>query len=211
MTCAAKVCRWLTASVALAGVKVTLMAVVKVIVALADTLGLVLLRACTVTKPPAGRVCGAVYVAVSEAVGEFRINPTAALPPTAPLTSQVTVAFSAPVTAAWKACVAPSGTATAVGEIEMPITGMIEMETEVAFDGSACGVATICTVAGDGTTEGAVYIPLEEIVPHAAPEQPAPATLQEITRLGFELAAGVSVAAYVAVLPAVRRWPGHGQ
>ena len=71
----------------------------------------------------------------------------------------------------------------------------METETEVAFDGSACGVAMICTVAGEGGSEGAVYTPLEEIVPQAAPVQPVPATLQEITRLGFELAAGVSVAA----------------
>jgi hypothetical protein len=61
----------------------------------------------------------------------------------------------------------------------------------------------ICTLAGDGGSGGAVYTPLEEIVPHAAPVQPVPATLQKITRLGFELAAGVSVAAYVAVLPAL--------
>ena len=65
----------------------------------------------------------------------------------------------------------------------------------MAFDGSACGVAMICTVAGEGGIEGAAYTPLEEIVPHAAPEQPVPATLQEIARLGFEPAAGVSVAA----------------
>jgi hypothetical protein len=71
----------------------------------------------------------------------------------------------------------------------------METEMEVAFDGSACGVAMICTVAGDGESEGAVYTPLEEIVPHAAPAQPVPATLQKIARLGFELADGVSVAA----------------
>ena len=53
----------------------------------------------------------------------------------------------------------------------------------------------ICTAAGEGGIEGAVYTPPEEIVPQAAPLQPVPATLQEITRLGFELAAGVSVAA----------------
>ena len=60
----------------------------------------------------------------------------------------------------------------------------------------------ICTVPEDGGVEGAVYRPLGVIVPHAAPVQPIPATLQEIKRLGFEFAAGVSVAAYVAVLPA---------
>jgi hypothetical protein len=46
-------------------------------------------------------------------------------------------------------------------------------------------------------------MPLEEIVPHAAPAQPVPATLQEIARLGFEPAAGVSVAVYVAEVPAL--------
>jgi hypothetical protein len=174
-----------------------------VMAALARTLGIVLVLACTVTKPPACRVCGAVYVVVSGAVGEFRINPTVELPPTIPLTSHVTAAFCAPVTVACNAWAAPSGTAAAEGEIETPITARMETETEVAFDGSACGVAMICTVAGDGANDGAVYTPLEEIVPHEAPAQPAPATLQEITRLGFEPAAGVSVAAKVAVVPVV--------
>ena len=46
-------------------------------------------------------------------------------------------------------------------------------------------------------------MPLEEIVPQAAAVQPVPATLQEIARLGLEPAAGVSVAVYVAVFPAL--------
>jgi hypothetical protein len=77
---------------------------------------------------------------------------------------------------------------------EMLIAGTIKRETVAAFDGSACGVAIICTLPDAGRVEGAVYTPLEEIVPHATPGQPVPATLQEITRLGLELAAGVSVA-----------------
>jgi hypothetical protein len=67
-------------------------------------------------------------------------------------------------------------------------------EIDAAFEESASGVAVICTVAGEGTIEGAVYTPLEEIVPQTAPEQPDPETLQEIARLGFELAAGTNVA-----------------
>jgi len=70
----------------------------------------------------------------------------------------------------------------------------METEMDVAFDGSASGAAMICTAAGAGTSEGAVNTPLEETVPHAAPVQPVPTTLQEITRLGFELAAGMGVA-----------------
>lgn len=199
MTCTVKVSRCLPASVAFAGVSVTLMAVVKVMVALAETLGLVLLLACTVTEPPTGKVCGAVYVALLGVVGEFRIVPTVVFPPTAPLMSHVALVFGAPVTVAWNAWVAPSGTVAAVGEIEMPVTGIIEIETEteVAFVGSACGVAMIRTIAGDGATEGAEYTPPAEIIPQVEPAQPVPATLQEITRLGFEFGAGVSVAAYV--------------
>lgn len=78
---------------------------------------------------------------------------------------------------------------------------MIVTEILAAFDGSACGVAMICTVAGDGGIEGAVYAPAEEIVPHALPEQPAPLTLQAITRLGLELGAGVRVAMKFAASP----------
>jgi hypothetical protein len=36
--------------------------------------------------------------------------------------------------------------------------------------------------------------PANEIVPHAAPVQPAPETLQEMNVLGFELATGARVA-----------------
>ena len=76
MTTAVKVCLWLTASVALAGVRVTLTAAVNVIVALAEKFGLALLRARTVTDPPAGIACGAVYVVRSGAVCELRIEPS---------------------------------------------------------------------------------------------------------------------------------------
>ena len=84
---------------------------------------------------------------------EFRINPTVGLPPTTPLTSHVTLAFGAPVTVAWNTWAAPSGTAAADGEIEIPIAGIMETETEVAFVGSACCVAIILTTAGDGATD----------------------------------------------------------
>lgn len=82
--------------------------------------------------------------------------PTAELPPTTPLTSQVTVASCAPVTTAAKFSDAPRATVAAVGEIETVIEARIETDTEAVFDGSASGVATIRTVAGDGGTAGAV-------------------------------------------------------
>jgi hypothetical protein len=87
-----------------------------------------------------------------------------------------------------------SATVAEDGETNTLIAGRIKRETVAAFDGSACGVAIICTLPDAGRAEGAVYTPVEEIVPHATPGQPVPATLQEITRLGLELAAGVSLA-----------------
>jgi hypothetical protein len=61
----------------------------------------------------------------------------------------------------------------------------------------------IWTVGGDGGREGAVYAPLGAIVPQTPPAQPAPETLHETARLGFEFAAGVRVAVKVVVLPAL--------
>ena len=99
-TCTVNVWRWPMARVALAGVSVTLIAAVKVTVALAEMLGFALLLARTVTEPPGGRLCGAVYVVLSGSVCEFRIVPSVAFPPTTPPTSHVTVASCAPVTTA---------------------------------------------------------------------------------------------------------------
>jgi hypothetical protein len=66
--------------------------------------------------------------------------------------------------------------------------------SDVAFEASASGVAVIWTVGGDGATDGALNAPLEEMVPQAAPEQPAPEMLHEMPVLGLEFAAGTSVA-----------------
>jgi hypothetical protein len=157
-------------------------------------LGFALLLARTVTDPPVGKPIGAVYVVLSGSVCEFTIVPIVVLPPTMPLTSQVTVVSCAPVTTAWNACALPRATVAEDGDtvtltIEITLTA-----TAVAFDASANGVAVICTVGGAGANEGAVYRPPEEIVPQAIPVQPGPETLQEITPLGLEFAAGTRVA-----------------
>jgi hypothetical protein len=54
------------------------------------------------------------------------------------------------------------------------------MVTEVDADllESASLVALTVTVAGDGTVGGAVYSPVEEIVPQVDPLQPAPDAVQ---------------------------------
>jgi N-methylhydantoinase B/oxoprolinase/acetone carboxylase alpha subunit len=47
---------------------------------------------------------------------------------------------------------------------------------EADLVGSATLIAFTVTVAGEGTLDGGIYSPLLEIVPHAAPVQPAPLT-----------------------------------
>jgi hypothetical protein len=49
---------------------------------------------------------------------------------------------------------------------------------DVDLVGSATLVAFTVTVGGEGTFTGATYIPFTEIVPHPAPVQPAPLTVQ---------------------------------
>jgi|ERR1700683_2784578 hypothetical protein len=55
--------------------------------------------------------------------------------------------------------------------------GRIVTVAVLDFSGFATEVAVTVTVAGVGTVPGALYTPEEEITPHAAPEQPLPATL----------------------------------
>jgi hypothetical protein len=45
---------------------------------------------------------------------------------------------------------------------------------EADLVGSATLIAVTVTAAGEGTLDGGIYRPLLEIVPHAAPVQPAP-------------------------------------
>jgi len=61
--------------------------------------------------------------------------------------------------------------------------GAIVTADEAESDEAACDVAVILTRAGEGTVAGAVYNPVEEIVPHVDPEHPAPLTLHEVARL----------------------------
>ena len=82
-----------------------------------------------------------------------------------------------------------------MGDSVTTVVPRIVIGKETAFEGSAAGVAVTCSVAGVGGTCGAVYAPLEEIAPQAAPEQPAAETVQRIMGFGFELGAGITAAA----------------
>ena len=53
------------------------------------------------------------------------------------------------------------------------------------FDESAALIAIRLTLGGAGIIPGAVYVPLESTVPHAAPAHPLPDSIQETDRFGL--------------------------
>jgi hypothetical protein len=82
------------------------------------------------------------------------------------------------------------------------------------FIGSACGVAVIVTLFGEGAAKGAVYVAVFVIVPEApvvaapgtsvpqaAPLHPAPHNAHVTTPLGCEPGTGVSVAVIATLAP----------
>ncbi|MGH9775744.1 MAG: hypothetical protein ACRD50_12440 [Candidatus Acidiferrales bacterium] len=107
--------------------------------------------------------------------------PTEEFPPATPFTLHVTLKFGLPalVTLAENVWAAPVGTLAEVGAI-FTVTSL-EMATlaEPLADGAAWLVAVTVTVAGFGSTAGAVYIPLADIVPMVEFPPATPFTLQE--------------------------------
>ncbi len=197
-----KVCRWLTARVAAAGVTWTAIVLNRVTAAVAETLGLALLRALTVTWFGVGRLSGAVYVVVFGLPAELVTVPTLWSPPTTPLTSQVTLGSCAPLTVAAKICERPNSTVAEGGDTATDIEPLMVTAMEAAFTGSAAGVAVMLTELGAGADAGAVYMPVPEIEPQPPPLHPGPETLQLRSRLGLELGAGRSAAVNWTLEPA---------
>ena len=62
--------------------------------------------------------------------------------------------------------------------IKMAVATTAVTLAEADLVGSATLVTVTLSVAGEGTLAGAVYSPPPEMVPHAAPVQPAPLTPQ---------------------------------
>ena len=94
-----------------------------------------------------------------------------------PLTCQFTAELEEPFTVAINCCVPKFATVAVLGETTtVPPEEAVVIVTfaEPDFVASACEVAVTVTCAGLGTVDGAVYSPLAEIVPLAAP----PVTLQ---------------------------------
>ena len=95
-----------------------------------------------------------------------------------PAILQFTVVFAVLATEAVNCCLAPVRT-RAVGGVTDTATGGITVTVAVAdFAVSAADVAVTNTCAGVGTVDGAVYRPVEDTTPQAAPLQPDPLTLQ---------------------------------
>ncbi len=129
--------------------------------------------AVSVTLAGFGAVAGAVYV-TALVVAPLSIPQAAPLQP-APLSDQETPRLSKSLgTVAVKFCVVPTSTVGLAGEIETVIAGSTVTVAVPLRVGSATEVAVTVTAAGEGTLAGAVYNPLVEIVPQAAPLHPAP-------------------------------------
>jgi hypothetical protein len=128
-----------------------------------------------VTLPPlpsdfVGTPLGATYNPLVD------MNPVVWLPPAMASTCQVTAVLGAPFTDAVNCCVpkfatvaAPGETLTEVGDALVTVT-----VADADFAESACAVAVTVTCGGFGAVTGAVYSPVLEMLPLAAP----PATLQ---------------------------------
>lgn len=143
-----------------------------VTVAAADLVGSASEVAVTVTTAGLGTLPGAVYRPVDE------IAPHALPEQPLPPRLQRTAVFAVLTTVAVNCCVFPAATCAVWGNRVIP-TGRTTVTVAVAdFVGSAADVAVTITCAGLGTSAGAIYRPLDEIVPQLIPEQPLPLTFQ---------------------------------
>jgi len=98
-------------------------------------------------------------------------------PETLQLTTRLGFELGAGVSVAVNCAVVPL--ATAEGPRTVKVNALVMLSIALAaFEGSAALVAVRVTLAGVGRICGAVNSPLESMVPHAAPAQPGPATLQ---------------------------------
>jgi hypothetical protein len=125
----------------------------------ADLDGSAILVAETVTVAGEGTIDGAVYNPLVETV------PTVEFPPAIPFADHVTPVFVALLTLAVNCFVAEVWTEALVGETETETAAITVAVAVAVFVGSATLVPAIVTVAGEGKPAGAVYSPVDEIVP----------------------------------------------
>jgi hypothetical protein len=125
-----------------------------------------------VTVVDEGTLEGAVYSPLAEIV------PQAAPLHPVPDTDQVTAVFVAPLTVAENCCCPLTETCVVDGATvtETEVEDSITTEAEADFVESATEVAVTVARAGLGIVAGAVYNPVEVIVPHDPATQPIPET-----------------------------------
>lgn len=102
-----------------------------------------------------------------------------ALPPVTPFTCQFALGTGmAPTVVTVNCCVAPASTVTELGDT-LKAEGMVTVtEADAEAVVSACETAVTMVVAGFGTVDGAVYTPVDEMVPTAALPPAVPFTCQ---------------------------------
>src|SRR5579863_6402739 len=105
--------------------------------------------------------------------------PVVALPPAAPFTSQFTFGTGVdPTVVTINCCVAPASTVAEFGEtLKAEAAVMVTFAVPEAVV-SACETAVMVVVAGFGIVAGAVYSPLDEIVPTVELPPAVPFTCQ---------------------------------
>jgi hypothetical protein len=111
------------------------------------------------------------------------IVPHAAPPHPKPVTFHVTAVLLLPVTVALNNCCALMFNVTAIGDTATLtlVAEMIVTAADADIDGLDNNVAVTATVLGIGGVGGAVYKPVEVIMPQVMPAQPLPETLQFTT------------------------------
>jgi hypothetical protein len=125
-----------------------------------------------VTTTCVGTLSGAVY----NPSGVMVPQPEPAHP--VPLTLQLTAVLVVPVTVAENCRVCPSVNCAVIGEIVTPICCVISRLAVPDLVVSATEVAVTVTKLGLGASDGAVYRPVEVILPQIVPAQPVPLMLQ---------------------------------
>lgn len=153
---AVNVCVNPSATLAVGGESAVEAAHVIVTVALADFIVSAALVAVTVTLGGEGTFAGAVYVALAAPFAT--IVPTVEFPPATPFTPHVTAVDGAPdpLTVAVKPCAAFVATFALVGEISTTMSSCSITLADPLALGDATLTAVTVTVAGEGSTFGAV-------------------------------------------------------
>ena len=91
----------------------------------------------------------------------------------------MTAVLLVPVTEAVNCCLPLTPTETLSGDrLTCTVPEEIVTAVDPLTEGFVSDVAVIITVAGLGAVPGAVYRPVEDMLPQAMPEQPLPVALQ---------------------------------